>query len=146
MSNDLKHAAVSALEPPMAAEPFCIRRLDRIDQPARSLGAKRAALQVRRLSASKKPSRPKDGPPVCGALTLVSQDQTVTFTLRGTALGLVMERTQRQTVGTRLVQVMVFTNPPAFERWCAFEPMRFEDALLYSHLRREGHAALTAKP
>lgn len=79
------------------------------------------------------------------ALTLSSKDEMVAFTLRATALGLVIERTQRQVVGTSLVQVIVFTEQPAFDRWCEFEPMRFEDALLYSHLRREGHAALTAK-
>lgn len=79
-----------------------------------------------------------------GTLTLSSQDETVAFTLRATSLGLVIERTQRQVVGTRLVQVLMFTDQPAFDRWCEFEPIRFEDALLYGHLRREGHAALSA--
>jgi hypothetical protein len=78
-------------------------------------------------------------------LTLTSRDETVAFTLTATSLGLVLERTQRQVVGTRLIQVMMFTDQPAFDRWCAYEPMRFEDALLYSHLRREGHAALTGR-
>ena len=80
-----------------------------------------------------------------GELILASKDEKVAFTLRATDLGLVIERTQRQVAGTRLVQVMVFIDQPAFDRWCEFEPMRFEDALLYGHLRREGHAALTAK-
>ncbi|OGB20134.1 MAG: hypothetical protein A2W72_08145 [Burkholderiales bacterium RIFCSPLOWO2_12_67_14] len=75
-------------------------------------------------------------------MTLTSQDERVAFTLRSTALGLLVERTQRQTVGTRLVQIMVFADHEIFDRWCEVEPLRFGDALLYSKLRREGHAAL----
>jgi hypothetical protein len=109
------------------------------------LGAKRAALQERRKRSTGKCHQSKSGLGESGVLTLSSSDEAVAFSLRATALGLVVERTQRQVMGTRLIQVMVFTDQPAFDRWCAFEPMRFEDGLLYSHLRREGHAALTAK-
>lgn len=37
---------------------------------------------------------------------------------------------------------MVFADQEVFDRWCEVEPLRFGDALLYSQLRREGHAAL----
>lgn len=138
MSTIPKIAAVAAL-----TEPCSRRRLDQIDQPARALGAKRAALQVRRQRPTGRPKGPQAIALEAGVLTLASQDETVVFKLRATELGLVMERTLRQVVGTRLIQVLVFADQTAFDRWCASEPMRFEDALLYSQLRREGHAALT---
>jgi hypothetical protein len=145
MSTDLNPIAVATPNPSTVAEPLCRRRIDRVDEPARPLGAKRAALQIRRKRPAGRTSASKAASFDAGTTTLASQDETIAFTLRATALGLVIERTQRQMVGTSLVQVLVFTEQPAFDRWCEFEPMRFEDALLYSHLRREGHAALTAK-
>jgi hypothetical protein len=145
MSTLLKHTTVASLTPLATVEPVSRRRIDRIDEPARALGAKRAALQARRMNPAARPNRTKNKQLAPSALTLASKDQRVAFTLRGTALGLVIERTQRQIVGTRLIQAMVFTDPSAFDRWCEVEPVRFEDALLYSQLRREGHAALTAK-
>jgi len=145
MSNDLKTIAVAPLKLAATGEPFSRRLIDQIDEPARPLGAKRAALQERRKRPAGKPHQPRNASDESGVLTLASRDETVAFTLRATAIGLVVERTQRQVVGTRLIQVIVFTDQPAFDRWCAYEPMRFEDALLYSHLRREGHAALNAR-
>jgi|SRR3990167_342342 hypothetical protein len=118
------------------------RRLDRIDEPARPLGAKRAALQLRRKKPVVTGVRGKVQALRAAEVTLTSQDERVAFTLRSTALGLLVERTQRQTVGTRLVQIMVFADHEIFDRWCEVEPLRFGDALLYSKLRREGHAAL----
>jgi hypothetical protein len=145
MSNDLKTFAVALRMPTVAVESFGTRRIDPVDEPARPLGAKRAALQERRKKSTGKCHQSKRGLDESGVLTLASSDEAVAFSLRATALGLVVERTQRPVMGTRLIQVMVFTDQPAFDRWCAFEPMRFEDSLLYSQLRREGHAALTAK-
>jgi hypothetical protein len=145
MSTDLEHIAVATPTPSTVAEPLSRRRIDRVDEPARPLGAKRAALQIRRKRPVGTTARSKAASIESGALSLASQDESVAFTLRATALGLVIERTQRQVVGTRLVQVLVFTDQPAFDRWCEFEPMRFEDALLYTRLCREGYAALTAK-
>ncbi|MGE0099078.1 MAG: hypothetical protein AB7S86_12105 [Hydrogenophaga sp.] len=118
------------------------RRLDRIDEPARPLGAKRAALQLRRKRSVFTGARGKVQALRASDVTLTSQDERVAFTLRPTALGLLVERTQRQPMGTRLVQVMVFADHEIFDRWCEVEPLRFGDALLYSQLRREGHAAL----
>ncbi|MFZ2990695.1 hypothetical protein [Ideonella sp.] len=115
--------------------------MDRIDEPARPLGAKRAALQLRRQSAPV-PVEAKDQRTDTGERTLASQDATVAFALRATAFGLLIERTQRQAFGTRLVQTMVFEDQPTFDRWCDSEPMRFDDPMLYDRLRREGHDAL----
>jgi hypothetical protein len=145
MSTVLKTIAVAPLKAAATVEPLSRRRIDQIDELARPLGAKRAALQMRRKRSAGKPRQPKSASDESGVLTLTSRDETVAFTLTATSLGLVLERTQRQVVGTRLIQVIVFTDQPAFDRWCAFEPMRFEDGLLYSQLRREGHAALTAR-
>jgi len=66
----------------------------------------------------------------------------VTILLRATNYGLLMERTQHQGTGMRLVQMMVFGDVKSFDHWCAVEPLRFEDGLLFSKLVREGHAAL----
>jgi hypothetical protein len=134
--------------PPAAVElspPFGKRHLDRIDEPARPLGAKRAALQLRRRGSLVPGVCRKVNPSDAGALTLASKDARVTFALRATVVGLLIERTQRPVVGTRLVQVMVFVDLPAFDRWCHSEPMRFEDPVLYVQLRREGYGALNGK-
>jgi hypothetical protein len=80
-----------------------------------------------------------------GALILASKDNSIAFSLRATGVGLLIERTQRQPVGSRLVQTMVFADPTTFERWCASEPIRFDDPVLYDQLRREGHEALCGK-
>jgi hypothetical protein len=122
--------------------PFGKRHLDRIDEPARPLGAKRAALQLRRRGSSVRAVCRNVNPSDAGALTLASKDTKVTFSLRATDVGLLIERTQRPVVGTRLVQVMVFVDLAAFDRWCHLEPMRFEDPVLYVQLRREGYGAL----
>jgi hypothetical protein len=136
-SHDASPPAVGGMPSPVSR-----RRLDRIDEPARPLGAKRAALQMRRKRPLVPGVRRKVQAPCAAEVTLTSQDDRVVFTLRATALGLLVERTQRQTMGTRLVQVMVFADQEVFDRWCEVEPLRFGDALLYNELRREGHAAL----
>jgi hypothetical protein len=133
--------------PPAAVEvspPFGRRHVDRIDELARPLGAKRAALHLRRQGLAPVACR-KANPSDAGALILASKDARVTFTLRATTLGLLIERTQRPVIGTRLVQVMVFVELSAFDRWCHSEPMRFEDPVLYVQLRREGHGALAGR-
>jgi hypothetical protein len=140
-------------QPPEASLPAAVevsppvgkRHVDRIDELARPLGAKRAALQLRRRGSSVPAVCRKVNPSNGGALILSSKDATVTFALRATALGLLIERTQRQVVGTRLVQVMVFVDLPAFDRWCHSEPMRFEDPVMYMQLRREGYGALSGR-
>ena len=117
---------------------FNKRRIDRIDEPARPLGAKRAALHQRRLSRTHPGPRDSSSDP--GALTLVSVDGTVTFKLNASTQGLLVERSRHQTSGTHLVQLMVFVEQDPFDRWCACEPVRFDDPRLYGELRREGHA------
>lgn len=130
--------------------PIPRRRVDRIDEPARPLGPKRAALQLRRLQRSPTPAPAKLAPEVvCAsrrdAVLLASKAGDVSFSLRATDQGCLVERTQRQAVGARLVQTMVFADQATFERWCAVEPIRFEDPVLYDQLRREGHGALDGK-
>jgi hypothetical protein len=144
MSTDWQAPAASQPAAIEVSPPFNKRRMDRIDEPARPLGAKRAALQLRRQSrpaaGTAKGQRTGDD-----GLTLASKDAMVAFALRATAFGLLIERTQRQVVGTRLVQAMVFADRTTFDRWCDSEPMRFEDPMLYDRLRREGHEALGGK-
>lgn len=122
--------------------PAARRRIDPIDEPARRLGAKRAALQARRVAASGPTDRRRMYGVEPGTLLLVSQNNLVTFLLRSTTFGLLMERTQRQIRGVCLVQTMMFPDLESFDRWCGFEPLRFEDGLLFSKLVRQGHVAL----
>ena len=51
MSTDCQPPAASPSAAIEVSPPFSKRRVDRIDEPARPLGAKRAALQLRRQSA-----------------------------------------------------------------------------------------------
>jgi len=147
MSNECQPGVASSAAPIEVSPPLGKRRIDRIDEPARPLGAKRAALQVRRQRTIPPPARSaaKSAANQGDEWTLVSKDASVTFTLRATALGLLIERMQSQPVGARLVQTMVFDNPALFDRWCASDPIRFDDLVLYNQLRREGHDALGGK-
>lgn len=148
MSTECRPSAASSAAPIDVSPPLNKRRIDRIDEPARPLGAKRAALQIRRQRSARPAVRPtskNDANHKEGERTLASKDNAVAFTLRATSLGLLIERTQGQSVGARLVQTMVFADRDTFDRWCASEPIRFEDPVLYDQLRREGHEALGGK-
>lgn len=146
MSTDCQTSAVapSAVVREVSSPPGT-RRLDRIDEPARPLGPKRAALQLRRQRNGAPTVATKSQSPSQGTLAFVSQDGLIGFVLRASLNSLVMERTQRQAIGARLVQCMVFGDPGTFDRWCESEPIRFEDPVLYDRLRREGHEALGGK-
>jgi hypothetical protein len=75
----------------------------------------------------------------------MSKDGSVGFVMRASLNRLLVERTQHQAQGARLVQCMAFGDQGTFDRWCESEPMRFEDAVLYDQLRREGHGAFGSK-
>lgn len=147
MSTECHPSAASSAAPIEVSPSRNKRRIDHIDEPARPLGAKRAALHIRRQRSTHPAARSsaKSTANQREVRTLVSRDTSVTITLRSTALGLLIERTQGQPVGARLVQTMVFTDAESFDRWCASEPIRFEDPVLYDQLRREGHEALGGK-
>ena len=120
--------------------PSSTRCVASIDEPARPLGAKRAALQQRRQRDPRAhaSARAADAP----AATFESSDGTVAFALRGSPQGLLVERTQRHVAGARLMQCLVFVDPATFDRWCDSDAIRFDDPVLYEHLRRAGHEAL----
>jgi hypothetical protein len=147
MSTECHPSAASSAASIEVSPPLNKRRIDRIDEPARPLGSKRAALQIRRQRSTHPAARStaKGAANQQDERTLVSSDTSVTITLRATTLGLLIERTHSQPVGARLVQTMVFTDTESFDRWCASEPIRFEDPVLYDQLRREGHDALVSK-
>lgn len=138
----------SAAAPPAAKDaspPSGNRRLDRIDEPARPLGAKRAALQLRRLrnGVARDAARPQ--PSGLETMSLMSKDGSVGFVMSASLNRLLVERTQHRALGARLTQCMAFGDQGTFDRWCESEPMRFEDAVLYDQLRREGHGAFGSK-
>lgn len=147
MSTDSQSGAAPAAAPTDESPPFKQRRLDRIDQPARPLGDKRAALQRLRQRAT----RPGKPTATAGAnrgpteIRLASQVGNVSFALRATAKGLLIERKGRQPDGACLMQTMVLANTALFDRWCACEPARFDDPALFDQLVREGHDALGAQ-
>ena len=122
------------------------RRIDPIDAPARPLGSKRLALITKRTNAAAPTSKRNAVRIAPGDTLLTNHDGTVTFLLRATRYGLLMERTQRQASGMRLVQTMVFRDVKSFDNWCAVEPLRFDDGLLISKLGRQGHVAFAIYP
>ena len=122
------------------------RRIDPIDAPARPLGSKRLALIAKRTNAAASTSDRHAERLAAGDTLLANHDGTVTFLLCATRYGLLMERTQRQASGMRLVQTMVFHDVKSFDRWCAVEPLRFDDVLVFSKLGRQGHAAFAIHP
>lgn len=121
------------------------RHIDPIDAPARALGAKRSALVMKRSGTAALAACRNTALAATGDSLLVSTDGAVSFLLRTTNYGLMMERTQSQGTGIRLIQTMVFRDEKSFDTWCAVEPLRFEDGLLFSKLVRVGHAAFAGK-
>ena len=98
------------------------------------------------LKVSPRESERRNAALVAAGDTFLSANTgSVTFLLRATSCGLLMERTQGQGASMQLVQTMVFGDVKSFDHWCAVEPLRFEDGLLFSKLVREGHAAFTAR-
>lgn len=113
--------------------------------PARALGPKASALHARRLrQAVKAPSRRKS-PTSSSSRPLSSGDGTLSFVVRATSVGLYVERTQRRSLGSRLVQSMVFDDADWFVRWCEADPVRFDHPVLYQQLRRQGDAFFSAQ-
>lgn len=112
------------------------RLIDRIDQPARPLGSKRAALRQRRKASPS--ARQHALPPEPGVI--VVGDEHLSFKLRPTAEGLLVVRSQRQPAASCLTQTLLFDEVTAFDRWCESEPARFDTPLLFGRLCREGHA------
>jgi hypothetical protein len=139
--NNLQPPEVTSTASAVVTHRSVKRRIDPIDAPARPLGSKRLALLAKRTNAYASTSD-RDAVSVgAGDTLLASHDGTVTFLLRATSSGLLMERSQRHASGMRLVQTMVFHDVKSFDLWCAVEPLRFDDGLLLSKLGREGHAA-----
>ena len=144
--NKLQLPEVTPSVPSVVTRPSVKRRIDPIDAPARPLGSKRLALIAKRTNAAASTSGRNAVRIAAGDTLLANHDGTVTFLLRATRYGLLMERTQRQASGLRLVQTMVFHDVKSFDRWCAVEPLRFDDGLLFSRLGRQGHAAFAIHP
>lgn len=138
---NLQTGLAMASAPSVLPRPSVKRRIDPIDAPARPLGTKRSALVAKRADSSVLNGNRNTALVGPGDTLLATADGAVIILLRATNYGLLMERTQRQGVGMRLVQMMVFGDVKSFDNWCAVEPLRFEDGLLFSKLVREGHAA-----
>jgi hypothetical protein len=99
-------------------------------QPARFLGPKASALQLRRQQRELHRPFADD--------MLVTADAAMSFAVRLCGRVLYVERLQRRPLGVHIVQSMVFDNDTAFSRWCDAEPLRFDDPSLHQRLRRRG--------
>lgn len=117
------------------------RRLDLIEEPARPLGDKSAALLARR----RRPSALNGASASQGVRVVSSADSTLTFSMRPAARGMLVERTHCRSLGPRIVLQMLFDSPERFERWCASEPVRFDDPMLFDQLCRHGHEVLCSR-
>lgn len=121
------------------------RRLDPIEQPARPLGEKRAALLARRRrslrSQRQNPAR-SEASTGKDVRVFSTEDEVLTFALRPTTSGMLVERTYCCPTGPRVVQTMAFDSREQFDRWCANEPVRFHDPMLFDQLCRQGHEVL----
>lgn len=148
MNTDLRTSAESPAAPVELSPTLTRRRIDQIDEPARALGAKRAALHLRRQQCSPANARATshDAGRSAGSLSLASPHAGVGFTLRATAVGLLIERSQRHALGAQLIQTMVFADAVTFAHWYTTEPIRFDDPVLYEQLCRAGHDAFDAQP
>ena len=109
------------------------RRRDALDDPVRPLGPKAVVLHARRVQRNATVPAPVAG-------ELISEDGAVSFVVSGSALGLLIERTQRRPLGSRLVQAIVFDDAAAFRRWCDADLVRFDYPLLHRQLWSRGHA------
>ncbi|MGQ2921978.1 MAG: hypothetical protein ACT6SF_07770 [Hydrogenophaga sp.] len=101
--NNLQLPEVTPSASAVVTRPSVKRRIDPIDAPARPLGTKRLALIAKRSNAAASTSDRHAERIAEGDTLLANHDGTVTFLLRATRYGLLMERTQRQASGMRLV-------------------------------------------
>lgn len=136
--------ANEAFLPRHARPSFLNKQLDPLDKPARPLGAKRSALQMRRHRHSIAAwqaglaSSARNGE----ACVIASTDGTLAFAVTRTPRGMLIERRHWPAVGPRFAQTLSFHDASDFDRWCASEPVRFDDPKLYALLCRHGHEVL----
>jgi len=121
-----------------------VRLQDAIDQPARRLGAKRSALQLRKHRKANPAWHAglTDTTSRRGVKLIASSDAALEFAIHPTDKGLLIEKRLWQPSGLRTAQTMHFRDAAEFDRWCALEPLRFEDPLLHGKLSRCGHECL----
>jgi hypothetical protein len=63
---------------------------------------------------------------------------SVEFHLQRIAGGLYVEREDIPRRGLRTIQSIAFSDPGSFERWCDSDPIRFDQPLLHTQLKRAG--------
>lgn len=98
--------------------------------PADGTGAALARIAARR-------------PPSDDVSVLVNRSGTLTLTARRWRSRLFLERRERLPDGATTALSMVFQRQQEFATWCSGEPVRFEEPLLLSQLRRFGDAAFS---
>ena len=138
-------SAASITSAATVCAPAGSRRRALFDDDAPTLREKTTTLQRRRQRAQLMSHAGKTERESNDAVVLTTTNGAIAFTMRRSPLGLVVERTQRQTLGAQLVQAMLFEDPAAFARWHDQEPVRFVDPVLYDRLRRQGDDAFGSK-
>ena len=138
MMSDKRYRYKRGLAPFDVQDGSAHRRIDHIEEPARSLGDKSTALLARR----RQPPNASSAPASTSVRVVSSADATLTFSMSPAAGGMLVERTHCRSLGPRIVLRMLFDSTERFDRWCASEPVRFEDPRLFDELRRHGHEVL----
>jgi hypothetical protein len=73
------------------------------------------------------------------ATLLTSDDGMLSYTVMPAGTRLFIQRTQRCRTGSLAVQCLLIKGRDEFGRWCAGEPIRFANPLLFDRLRRCGN-------
>ena len=112
-------------------------------EDVQTLGAKAAALQVRRrLTADQVVDVQCDVARIPTCKSFASDDGAVAFVLGSFDSGLYVERTQRRPLGVHLIQAMIFAGEVEFNQWADSDPTRFRSLVLMDQVRRYGHELL----
>lgn len=102
----------------------------------RPFGEKVTALQRRRRDSEA--SRRAANDARLGGIALANTQATVAFRLVPVPAGLLVERVQHRPAGTVLCQSLLLHDQRQFEAWCAAEPLRLEEPVVWTRLRRAG--------
>ena len=70
----------------------------------------------------------------------------LSVTLHRSDGGVILELEERSTGGWRVAIIAAFTQPSAFEEWCADDPLRFEQPLMHQQLRRQAAELWRSEP
>lgn len=134
MNTDSKSMAISPMPHAAARERHALP-----GDWVRPFGDKVTALQRRRRDSEAARRAANDAR--LGGVALANAQSTVAFHLVPVPAGLLIERVQHRPAGTVLCQSMLLRDQRQFEAWCAVEPLRLDEPVVWTRLRRAGDGA-----